>query len=522
MADDNALTSAFGLDPGASDAMPGMAANAAADPMDQLGQVFDMHSKILDNHAKEIQNQGQQVQNQSVWQRLKSRDTLANALSTFIFSLGQGMQASAQYPGARGGAAGMGAALQGPQQLQMLQQQRQAQMMQMQNERIKAQADALNADTNAKYKDLVDKENQMTTVTNPFTNEQIQIPARKQGDYFVSAAKVATAKQQEADKRKYQQLQMGYRLQDPSKPEDPDTNPYVRMADDDPLLPLAEIQKRKLMQAQTDALNTKIGGLPQSTSDTINRINAIFGDDKAMAPLKQRYIGLAQATPFSPQAHEGIVKNAETLANQVSGAQAEQPGKIQQAVQTALATTAAMQGNDPRLQGVPPKDYDTVRTQVMKIEQDYNKAQEAQDNVQAVLADAKKGNKVAYSYIPAEGAIYMQTSQGIKRMNMAEAELFGGGGSALDRIRAFVGKQATGQSIPPNILKDMETLTGSIGQNAGKQYQRNLQSVDKVYGSHYSGDQSTPRQAMGGLRIGQIVNGRTYLGGAPNDRNSWR
>lgn len=55
-------------------------------------------------------------------QRFTGRKLLADALKNFVFSLGQGMAASAQYPGRRGSQAGMAAALQGPMLLQQIEQ----------------------------------------------------------------------------------------------------------------------------------------------------------------------------------------------------------------------------------------------------------------------------------------------------------------------------------------------------------------------------------------------------------------
>lgn len=63
--------------------------------------------------------------------RSRGKKMLGDALTTFMFSLGQGLQAQAQYPGGRGSQAGMGAALAAP---QLLQQQQQQQEMQRQKQ----------------------------------------------------------------------------------------------------------------------------------------------------------------------------------------------------------------------------------------------------------------------------------------------------------------------------------------------------------------------------------------------------
>ncbi len=84
----------------------------------------------------------------------KAKDALTNALTGFVFSLGKGLEAQAQYPGQRGSMAGVGAALQAPQELQRLQVQRQAQQAaiadqaaQTKQRNAAAQLDALKSQT---------------------------------------------------------------------------------------------------------------------------------------------------------------------------------------------------------------------------------------------------------------------------------------------------------------------------------------------------------------------------------------
>lgn len=98
---------------------------------------------------------------------------------------------------------------------------------------------------------------------------------------------------------------------------------------------------------------------------------------------------------------------------------------------------------------------------------------------------AKAGNKVAYAYSPTEGVLTLNTARGVKRVNMAEIESYGGAGSAADRVRAFLGKNLSGASIPDNILNDMGTLHQSIAANAGQTYRNKLKNTNSTYGSSF-------------------------------------
>lgn len=67
---------------------------------------------------------------------MDGKQFLSDALSNFVFSLGQGLQAGAQYPGKRGTNAAMGAALQGPQLLAEI---RRKQQLEEQDRQIRLQ-----------------------------------------------------------------------------------------------------------------------------------------------------------------------------------------------------------------------------------------------------------------------------------------------------------------------------------------------------------------------------------------------
>ncbi len=118
---------------------------------------------------------------------------------------------------------------------------------------------------------------------------------------------------------------------------------------------------------------------------------------------------------------------------------------------------------------------------------------------------------LAYAYSPTEGVLSFNTARGVKRVNMAEIESYGGAGSALDRLKGFLGKQTSGASIPANVLNDMQSLHGAITQNARRTYENDLKNTNSTYGSRFQPVEmggGSPATSSGGHVI--QLNGKKY------------
>ena len=177
---------------------------------------------------------------------------------------------------------------------------------------------------------------------------------------------------------------------------------------------------------------------------------------------------------MSPEAQQGVQADIAKETNpQVIAARASQAAQSQIGVQKALY------GGSP-LAAVPPQLASAAAGAAQKAGESYNQAQQAADDMQSMVGLAKQGNKVAYAYSPVTGVLQINVAGQTKRINTTEIEQYGGAGSALDRLKGFLGKQATGASIPPDILQDMATVSQSYGANAKTKYQRDLQTVDQT------------------------------------------
>ena len=171
------------------------------------------------------------------------------------------------------------------------------------------------------------------------------------------------------------------------------------------------------------------------------------------------------------------IKTAQAISTETALA----PLKLQQAV----AQARAMMGNGPT-SNVPPHLAVPAINAFEKAGQEYVTALGAADEMQSIIDLARAGNKVAYAYAPVTGVLTINTANGVKRVNMPEIESYGGAGSAMDKIKGWLGKQATGASIPADVLNNMDTLHAQLAANSGDTYARKVQVVNGSFGSSFA------------------------------------
>lgn len=200
------------------------------------------------------------------------------------------------------------------------------------------------------------------------------------------------------------------------------------------------------------------------------------------AKQKAQATATAQGTPDAVRA--AATKAAAEEAARIQ--QENSPSAIAGAAAKAKAVQQAISGGAlVPLENVPPHLVAPAAAAAQKAGEAYSQAQQAADDMQSMIDLAGRGNKVAYAYSPVTGVLQINVAGQTKRMNMNEIEQYAGAGSAMDRIQGFLGKQATGASIPPDVLKDMATVSQSYAQNASKKYQRDLDVTNSTYGSSF-------------------------------------
>jgi hypothetical protein len=198
----------------------------------------------------------------------------------------------------------------------------------------------------------------------------------------------------------------------------------------------------------------------------------------------------AVAMGTAPGAQQ-IQQGQAAQAGRVAGAEASAklPAEIEARRQGAIAQVQAqanMYASNSALAKVPPHLVPAATADATKVAQDYADATSAADDMKTFIDLARSGNKIAYAYSPTEGVLTLNTARGVKRVNMPEIASYGGAGSAFDNVMGFLGKKASGASIPADVLNDMETLHGAISSNAQTKYQNKLGVINQNYGSNFT------------------------------------
>ena len=238
-------------------------------------------------------------------------------------------------------------------------------------------------------------------------------------------------------------------------------------------------------------------------------------DPSEFPAFKERQTAAASvAAQTSPQALQAKAQLASTESNARIAAE-NSPTAVQGAANKALAVQKAVAsagGANAPLANVPPHLVAPAAAAANKAGTDFSQALQGADDMQSMIDLARKGNKVAYAYSPVTGVLQINVAGQTKRINTTEIEQYGGAGSALDRIKAFLGKQESGASIPAGVLNDMESVSKMFGDNASAKYQRDLDVLNSTYGSDFKvpsalkrGAASTQSESAPQLKIGQQV-----------------
>jgi hypothetical protein len=211
---------------------------------------------------------------------------------------------------------------------------------------------------------------------------------------------------------------------------------------------------------------------------------------EAAATLDTARVPGAQAESTIQQQNAALSPTARALGGNIpyQAAGGDTQAKRALSLETAqkvAAAQAGVAGAPGALRGVAPHLVAAAAADANKVGQEFADATAAARDMMTFVDMAKSGNKIAYAYSPTEGVLTLNTARGVKRVNMAEIGSYSGAGSAADRVMGFLGKQATGASIPDSVLNDMASLHQGIASNAQKTYASKLQVINQNYGSNF-------------------------------------
>jgi hypothetical protein len=258
----------------------------------------------------------------------------------------------------------------------------------------------------------------------------------------------------------------------------------------------ATLTERALKQAQTSEAGGKAA---QSYAEAQKIQGAATPGSPYYAPTPQ---ALQLAASQGDQQAQAILAGQATQAGAVAGseAKAKLPYEIEArraAAEAQVQAQTRMYAGNSALAKVPPHLVAPATADATKVAQEYADATSAADDMRTFIAEARAGNKIAYAYSPTEGVLTLNTARGVKRVNMPEIHSYAGAGSAWDRVTGFLGKQASGASIPADVLNDMEALHTAIASNAQTKYGNKLRSINQNYGSNFQPVQMETAPAAG-------------------------
>lgn len=224
-------------------------------------------------------------------------------------------------------------------------------------------------------------------------------------------------------------------------------------------------------EAQASTAKTEQETKPLSSSDaeTLNHLYNSKGFSAGMTP---------EETTRLTEAHKTIAEMKARQAEFTQRQQQQAQNHSDTEKDRALSRDIAAQNHEDTM---GHQDQAAGRKVLDKAEGSYRTASQSADELQEMVDGIKTGNKIYAKALPLEGALAVNTSQGVKRINRTEVEQIAGAGSLLDKIQGELGKLKSGDSIPPNVLPDYEKLAKMLKQGAYSNYRGAFDSAKQRY-----------------------------------------
>lgn len=423
------------------------------DPMEQVGKLMQMKSMLGGQQLQQEQLRGTQIQNQEHAMDLKDQQNMRSLAPQFIKRDDSGKPSGFDADGYYGALMGAGVS---PQKI--------AAMQKAQNDAVLSRAQAGSAAL-----DLDDKKNDQAYQV----LEGVRSAAK---DPKADPAGVQTAYQ--SGIARLQHLGIDTSKYPPQYPGDDGVTQFeVGLG----------VHKQVLADAKTQA---------ESAKDTAQAREATAGATQKEAQTQAyKDAGLVPGAPVEEQSLMSYMRTVPGArpqnypawkAQQEAIATAPQKIAVAEAEGAARATREAQiaRGSNAELAQVPPHLVSQATAAADKADQDYAQSKSVSDRLSAMMDAAKRGNVVSYQLIPQEGALQITTSQGVKRINMAEIQNYGGG-SLWQRMQGRFGKALSGESIPAGVLDDMSEMQKFMTEGSRAKYENTLKSINQRTGATF-------------------------------------
>lgn len=260
----------------------------------------------------------------------------------------------------------------------------------------------------------------------------------------------------------------------------------------------------RLAGTSADIKKKELDSLSESPADSALRLAAIVDPNKfpdrfksyltqytsaPTAELRNAVLTKAQEeaqstspTVQSTKIAQDVQKQRALLPGEINKAVATENATIGSKVATAVQTARALYGgNTADVADVAPKDIIPYKQSLQKAGTELVTATGAANEMASMVDAMRSGNKVAYSYAPVTGVLTINSANGTKRINMAEIEKYGASGSALDRVKGWLGKNLEGKGIPEGIVNDMDSLHQNLYKVAQDNYRNSVTNSNNTY-----------------------------------------
>jgi hypothetical protein len=229
-----------------------------------------------------------------------------------------------------------------------------------------------------------------------------------------------------------------------------------------------------LDQVTADMKRLEYQAKPQNMADGLNQLTGIFAPGTAGYA---QYAPQIQAAGDNPARLDPILTQAreqkKALAVQAAGESQRIAGELQ-------VENFRTGGSDPFVQNVASADRENVRQAASKAYDTAVTAYSKTAQMDSLIALAKAGNKVAFTWIPAKGVMELSSGGTGLRITQAEIGMIAGAGSLWDSIKARMGKLATGQSVPMDILEDTKRLSDMVKDTTGQAYTQTVTGLNQL------------------------------------------
>ena len=233
--------------------------------------------------------------------------------------------------------------------------------------------------------------------------------------------------------------------------------------------------------------------------------------DVAIPKEQNAQLNAAYHAEYASAAARGDLAGAQAAITKAVAAAGERAMKLDPTIRSAEVQDAGRKAAEIAPIDIQKSNIQNSQKEYLDSLDTLNTSRAASAQFQRVLDLANAGNQVAGPQLKTMLQEAINSVQGIKRPSSVagSTEL----GSAVDRIKGWIGQQNEGKPLDENIRKDLSQVIDSLQTGAVQAHNQRVQSIGQVYHTQYPQEQvPAPKQTTTGHKVGDTVdlkNGKT-------------